>query len=220
MDLLARETYAALRSSEPPNSPGQSTAQYDGESHSSPLIAELSALAIGDDTSTPPGAATQDPTDFSPAQASSPPPPSSSSSSSSPIREHDEYHDHNSPSDGHNEVSSAEEYYATQPVTPIPSSPSLFHQDNHPVFELASPSSHASDTRGLFTSSSSDVTSTSSGDPVLDGFLRSIYEQETAGGADFLCAQSGVYDKVFRSFFARECECNCNQLTLLISPLL
>lgn len=217
MDLLARERYAALRSSEPPNLPGQSTAQYDGESHSSPLIAELSALAIGDDTSTPPGAATQDPTDFSPAQASSPPPPSSSSS---PIREHDEYHDHNSPSDGNNEVSSAEEYYATQPVTPIPSSPSLFHQDNHPVFELASPSSHASDTRGLFTSSSSDISSTSSGDPVLDGFLRTIYEQETAGGADFLRAQSGVYDKVFRSFFARECECNCNQLTLRISPLL
>ncbi|OBS16023.1 hypothetical protein FPOA_13225 [Fusarium poae] len=57
-----------------------------------------------------------------------------------------------------------------------------------------------------------------SGDPVLDGFLRSIYEQETAGGADFLRAQSGVYDKVFRSFFARECECNCPRSCEVAEP--
>ncbi|KAH7177140.1 hypothetical protein DER46DRAFT_568811 [Fusarium sp. MPI-SDFR-AT-0072] len=109
--------------SEPPNLPGQSTAQQDREAYSSPLIAELSALVIGGDSPTPPGATTHDPTDFSPAQASSPPP--------SPIR-HDKYHhDHNSPSDGTNEVSSPKEYYAMQPVTPLLSSPSLFHQHDH-----------------------------------------------------------------------------------------
>ncbi|CAG7561837.1 unnamed protein product [Fusarium equiseti] len=75
-------------------------------------------------------------------------------------------------------------------VTPSPSSPSLFYQDDHAVFEPGS-ASHTSDIRGGFTSSSTSAPSPSGpGDPVLDGFLRSIYEQGTAG-----------------SFFARECEC-------------
>ncbi|KAI5456256.1 hypothetical protein BGZ63DRAFT_435853, partial [Mariannaea sp. PMI_226] len=50
--------------------------------------------------------------------------------------------------------------------------------------------------------SSSDIV-----DTILDGFLQAIQDQETAGGADFLSAQSDIYDQVFQKYF--DCECDC-----------
>ncbi|OBS16247.1 hypothetical protein FPOA_13050 [Fusarium poae] len=178
-------------------------ATLDVESHDAPLIVELSALAISGDGPAPSGVAINNPIGFSPAEASTQPPPLTG--------QHDKYyHGNNNQSfqlDGNAQVSSPEAYHTMRSVTPSPSSPSLFYQDDHAVFEPGSPS-HTSDIRGGFTSSSTSAPSPSGpGDPVLDGFLRSIYEQGTAGCADFLRAQSSVYDEVFRSFFARECEC-------------
>lgn len=41
----------------------------------------------------------------------------------------------------------------------------------------------------------------------LDFFLQAIDNQETRGGADFLGAQSNVYDQIFRTFFDIGCDC-------------
>ncbi|KAG7405711.1 hypothetical protein Forpi1262_v018437 [Fusarium oxysporum f. sp. raphani] len=196
VDPLARERHAASTPFKPPSLPGQSTVRQNRDSHSSPLIAKLSALDIGGDASTLSDASTRGPTDLSPIQAFIP--------ALSPIRQNDEddhshYNDQNSPLHGGTDVSSSEDYSAAQPITRV-------YQHDHPVSELASPSSHMPNVRAWFTSSSAP-SSPDPHDPVLDGFLRSIYQQETADGADFLRAQGGVYDKVFRSFFARECEC-------------
>ncbi|KAJ4129437.1 hypothetical protein NW765_016310 [Fusarium oxysporum] len=203
LNPLARERHTASTPYEPPSLPGRSNTQQDVESHDAPLIAELSALAISGDGPAPSGVAIYNPIGFSPAEASTQPPPLTG--------QHDKYyHGYNNQSfqlDGNAQVSSPEAYHTMRSVTPSPSSPSLFYQDDHAVFEPGS-ASHTSDIRGGFTSSSTSAPSPSGPcDPVLDGFLRSIYEQGTAGCADFLRAQSSVYDKVFRSFFARECEC-------------
>jgi len=219
LNPLARERHTASTPYEPPSLPGRSNTQQDVESHDAPLISELSALAISGDGPAPSGVAIYNPIGFSPAEASTQPPPLTG--------QHDKYyHGYNNQSfqlDGNAQVSSPEAYHTMRSVTPSPSSPSLFYQDDHAVFEPGS-DSHTSDIPGGFTSSSTSAPSPSGpggpGDPVLDGFLQSIYEQGTAGCADFLRAQSSVYDKVFRSFFARECECNCNQLISLINPLL
>ncbi|KAJ9412787.1 hypothetical protein QL093DRAFT_2570441 [Fusarium oxysporum] len=81
------------------------------------------------------------------------------------------------------------------------------HQYEYPVSELASPSSQRPNARAWFTSSSAP-SATDPHDPVLDGFLRSIDWQEMSESADFLLIQSGIYKKVFRSFFACKCECS------------
>ncbi|KAI7759589.1 hypothetical protein LZL87_014219 [Fusarium oxysporum] len=196
VDPLARERHAASAPCKPSSLPGQSTVRQNRDSYSSPLIAKLSALDIGGDASTLSDASTHGPIDLSPVQAFIP--------ALSPIRQNDEddhshYNDQNSPLHGGTDVSSSEDYSAAQPITRV-------YQHDPPVSELASPSSHTPNVRAWFTSSSAP-SSLDPRDPVLDGFLRSIYQQETADGADFLRAQGGVYDKVFRSFFARECEC-------------
>ncbi|KAL6402761.1 hypothetical protein AUP68_14097 [Ilyonectria robusta] len=41
----------------------------------------------------------------------------------------------------------------------------------------------------------------------LDFFLQAVDNQETRGGADFLGAQSNVYDQIFRTFFDIGCDC-------------
>jgi hypothetical protein len=153
--------------------PGRSNTQQDVESHDAPLIAELSALAISGDGPAPSGVAIYNPIGFSPAEASTQPPPLTG--------QHDKYyHGYNNQSfqlDGNAQVSSPEAYHTMRSVTPSPSSPSLFYQDDHAVFEPGSPS-HTSDIGGGFTSSSTSAPSPSGpDDPVLDGFLRSIYEQ-------------------------------------------
>ncbi|KAF4948035.1 hypothetical protein FSARC_13853, partial [Fusarium sarcochroum] len=200
VDPPAPERPADPTTSEPPNMPAQLTAQQDEVSHNSSLAAKLSALDIGGDHLRPSSAAPQSPIISDPTQAPLQP---------SPIRQNGECHHqiqyHSSPLDSKTEVSLPRNY-ATQPAAPGSSSPSIFYQDDHSVSELPSPSSHPPDTQDSFTSSSLP-SSRDSDDPTLDGFLRSINEKEATGGADFLREQSGVYDKVFRSFFARECEC-------------
>ncbi|KAG8664668.1 uncharacterized protein FPOAC1_013448 [Fusarium poae] len=44
-------------------------------------------------------------------------------------------------------------------------------------------------------------------DPVLSGFLEAIRQQDTAGGPDFLLAQSDAYDQILRKFFSHRCDC-------------
>ncbi|KAF6515530.1 hypothetical protein HZS61_005436 [Fusarium oxysporum f. sp. conglutinans] len=44
-------------------------------------------------------------------------------------------------------------------------------------------------------------------DPVLSGFLEAIRQQDTAGGPDFLLAQSDAYDQILRKFFSHQCDC-------------
>ncbi|KAK2468816.1 hypothetical protein H9L39_19578, partial [Fusarium oxysporum f. sp. albedinis] len=44
-----------------------------------------------------------------------------------------------------------------------------------------------------------------SDDPVLSGFLEAIRQQDTAGGPDFLLAQSDAYDQILRKFFSHQC---------------
>ncbi|KAI8404650.1 hypothetical protein FOFC_16145, partial [Fusarium oxysporum] len=46
-----------------------------------------------------------------------------------------------------------------------------------------------------------------SDDPVLSGFLEAIRQQDTAGGPDFLLAQSDAYDQILRKFFSHQCDC-------------
>ncbi|KAG7402402.1 hypothetical protein Forpe1208_v017241 [Fusarium oxysporum f. sp. rapae] len=46
-----------------------------------------------------------------------------------------------------------------------------------------------------------------SDDPVLSGFLEAIRQQDTAGGPDFLLAQSEAYDQILRKFFSHQCDC-------------
>ncbi|KAF5702894.1 hypothetical protein FMUND_13259 [Fusarium mundagurra] len=201
VDTPARERHATSTSSELPSRPGPSTVQRDEGSHSSPLIAKLSALDIRGDASTRPNAATHGPTDLRPVPVLP------------PILQNDE-HDHshydaqNPPFDVDTEVSISEDCSAAKSVNPVLSS-SPMHRYEYPVSELASPSSQRPNARAWFTSSSAP-SATDPHDPVLDGFLRSIDWQETPESADFLRIQSGVYEKVFRSFFARECECNCS----------
>ncbi|EXA29450.1 hypothetical protein FOVG_19070 [Fusarium oxysporum f. sp. pisi HDV247] len=199
VDPPARERHATSTSSELPSRPGPSTVQRDEGSHSSPLIAKLSALDIRGDASTRPNAATHGPTDLRPVPVLP------------PILQNDE-HDHshydaqNPPFDVDTEVSISEDCSAAKSVNPVLSSSSPMHRYEYPVSELASPSSQRPNARAWFTSSSAPSATDPHG-PVLDGFLRSIDWQETSESADFLRIQSGVYEKVFRSFFARECEC-------------
>ncbi|EWY79792.1 hypothetical protein FOYG_17082 [Fusarium oxysporum NRRL 32931] len=176
LNPLARETHTASTPYEPPSLPGRSNTQQDVESYDAPLIAELSALAIGGDGPAPSGVAIYNSIGFSPAEASTQPPPLTG--------QHDKYyHGYNNQNfqlDGNAQGSSPEAYHTMRSVTPSPSSPSLFYHD-HAVFEPGS-ASHTPDIRGGFTSSSTSAPSPSGpGDPVLDGFLRSIYEQGTAG---------------------------------------
>ncbi|KAF4438786.1 hypothetical protein F53441_12718 [Fusarium austroafricanum] len=199
VDPPARERHAASTPSELPSCPGPSTVQRDEGSHSSPLIAKLSALDIRGDASTRPNAATHGPTDLRPVPVLP------------PILQNDEHnHSHydaqNSPFDGDTEVSISEDCSAAKSANPVLSSSSPMHPYEYPVSELVSPSSQRPNARTWFTSSSAP-SATEPHDPVLDGFLRPIDWQETSESADFLCIQSGVYEKVFRSFFARECEC-------------
>ncbi|KAH7462787.1 hypothetical protein FOMA001_g18360 [Fusarium oxysporum f. sp. matthiolae] len=199
VDPPARERHATSTPSELPSCPGPSTVQRDKGSHSSPLIAKLSALDIRGDASTRPNAATHGPTDLRPVPVLP------------PILQNDE-HDHshydaqNPPFDGDTEVSISEDCSAAKSANPVLSSSSPMHQYEYPVSELASPSSQRPNARAWFTSSSAP-SATDPHDPVLDGFLHSIDWQEPSESADFLRIQSGVYEKVFRSFFARECEC-------------
>ncbi|KAG7402408.1 hypothetical protein Forpe1208_v001976 [Fusarium oxysporum f. sp. rapae] len=44
-------------------------------------------------------------------------------------------------------------------------------------------------------------------EPILSGYLHAISEQDTAGGPDFLRAQSVVYDRLLGTFFNRQCNC-------------
>ncbi|KAL3587391.1 hypothetical protein FPOAC2_13287 [Fusarium poae] len=177
LNPLARERHTASTPYEPPSLPGRSNTQQDVESHDAPLIVELSALAISGDGPAPSGVAINNPIGFSPAEASTQPPPLTG--------QHDKYyHGNNNQSfqlDGNAQVSSPEAYHTMRSVTPSPSSPSLFYQDDHAVFEPGSPS-HTSDIRGGFTSSTSAPSPSGPGDPVLDGFLRSIYDQSTSRG--------------------------------------
>ncbi|KAF5724014.1 hypothetical protein FMUND_1261 [Fusarium mundagurra] len=195
VDPPARERHATSTSSELPSRPGPSTVQRDEGSHSSPLIAKLPALDIKGDASTRPNAATHGPTDLGPVPVLP------------PILQDDE-HDHshydaqNPPFDVDTEVSISEDCSAAKSVNPVLSSSSPMHRYEYPVSELASPSSQRPNARAWFTSSSAP-SATHPHDPVLHGFLRSIDWQETSESADFLRIQSGVYEKVFRSFFAR-----------------
>ncbi|KNB20667.1 hypothetical protein FOXG_17643 [Fusarium oxysporum f. sp. lycopersici 4287] len=199
VDQPAREWHATSTPSELPSCPGPSTVQRDEGSHSSPLIAKLSALDIRGDASTRPNAATHGPTDLRPVPVLP------------PILQNDE-HDHshydaqNPPFDGDTEVSISEDCSAAKSVNPVLSSSNPMHQYEYPVSELASPSSQRPNARAWFTSSSAP-SATDPHDPVLDGFLRSIDWQEMSESADFLLIQSGIYKKVFRSFFA--CSRSC-----------
>ncbi|RTE68758.1 hypothetical protein BHE90_016864, partial [Fusarium euwallaceae] len=46
-----------------------------------------------------------------------------------------------------------------------------------------------------------------SDNPVLDGFLDAIHQQDIASGPGFLRAQSDVYDRILRKFFNNQCDC-------------
>ncbi|KPA35141.1 hypothetical protein FLAG1_12197, partial [Fusarium langsethiae] len=53
----------------------------------------------------------------------------------------------------------------------------------------------------------SSVSSAGGDESILSGYLQVIREQDTAGGPDFLRAQSVVYDRVLRTFFNHQCNC-------------
>ncbi|OBS15073.1 hypothetical protein FPOA_14088 [Fusarium poae] len=53
----------------------------------------------------------------------------------------------------------------------------------------------------------SSVSSAGGDKSILSGYLQVIREQDTAGGPDFLRAQSVVYDRVLRTFFNHQCNC-------------
>ncbi|KAF4452876.1 hypothetical protein F53441_4348 [Fusarium austroafricanum] len=44
-----------------------------------------------------------------------------------------------------------------------------------------------------------------SDNPVLSSFLKAIRQQDTAGGPDFLLAQSNAYNQILRKFFSHQC---------------
>ncbi|KAJ3453179.1 hypothetical protein MRS44_018834 [Fusarium solani] len=106
------------------------------------------------------------------------------------------------------------EFASSQPTTLAPS-PNRHQQDGDPPSELSSSLPSTTGPPSLLGSSTSFTppapppsVSSSSGpnDPALDSFLQAIHNQETAGGADFLRAQSDVYDRVIQTFFSRECD--------------
>ena len=116
------------------------------------------------------------------------------------------------------------EFASSQPTTLAPS-PNRHQQDGDPPSELSSSPPSTTGPPSLLGSSTSFTppapppsVSSSSGpnDPVLDSFLQAIHNQETAGGADFLRAQSDVYDRVIQTFFS--CECDCKPLLLSSYP--
>lgn len=102
-----------------------------------------------------------------------------------------------------------------RPTTPT-QPPHLSQRDGSPSEPSCSPRSTSSlfDSSGSFTPSASPLLSSSPIDSVLGNFLQAIHDQETAGGADFLRAQSDVYDQVLQAFFNRECDCK-SFITLL-----
>jgi hypothetical protein len=53
----------------------------------------------------------------------------------------------------------------------------------------------------------SSASSAGGDESILSGYLQVIREQDTAGGPDFLRAQSVVYDRVLRTFFNHQCNC-------------
>ncbi|KAF4470037.1 hypothetical protein FALBO_3059 [Fusarium albosuccineum] len=181
-----QESLETPEPAEPPNSPGRSITQQDEEYQRPPPVCEFSALDIGDGT-TPPSAMIQTATNFNCSVEAS--------FSSSPMRQDDDdddYHQQHTLSAASSEPSCL----TSRPATPAPPSPSLFCEDDHPISELESSLPPTPNIPSWFTSSASS--STSSSDPVLDSFLQTIHEQETAGGAEFLRAQGDVYNKVFR----------------------
>ncbi|KAJ9417921.1 hypothetical protein QL093DRAFT_2565880 [Fusarium oxysporum] len=104
------------------------------------------------------------------------------------------------------EASVLEDDAASQPMTPSLTSPSSSRHHS---------SSSSSQSRGslLLSRSNSSVWSDLSGLPsdepedlILSDFLQAISNQDTAGGPDFLRAQSGVYDRVLRKFFNHQPE--------------
>uniref|UniRef100_A0A0C4DJS1 EKC/KEOPS complex subunit BUD32 n=1 Tax=Fusarium oxysporum (strain Fo5176) TaxID=660025 RepID=A0A0C4DJS1_FUSOF len=109
--------------------------------------------------------------------------------------------------DNRSEASVLEDDAASQPMTPSLTSPSSSRHHS---------SSSSSQSRGslLLSRSNSSVWSDLSGLPsdepedlILSDFLQAISNQDTAGGPDFLRAQSGVYDRVLRKFFNHQCSC-------------
>ncbi|KNB02954.1 hypothetical protein FOXG_05573 [Fusarium oxysporum f. sp. lycopersici 4287] len=108
--------------------------------------------------------------------------------------------------DNRSEASVLEDDAASQPMTPSLTSPSSSRHHS---------SSSSSQSRGslLLSRSNSSVWSDLSGLPsdepedlILSDFLQAISNQDTAGGPDFLRAQSGVYDRVLRKFFNHQPE--------------
>lgn len=69
-------------------------------------------------------------------------------------------------------------------------------------------------------SSTSDSPSLRPEDPILDGFLQAIHDQDTAGGPDFLRAMSDVYNRVLRTFFSYQCDCKSSDPTLFSPEVL
>ncbi|KAH7182230.1 hypothetical protein DER46DRAFT_670678 [Fusarium sp. MPI-SDFR-AT-0072] len=53
----------------------------------------------------------------------------------------------------------------------------------------------------------SSVSSVGGDEPILSGYLQAIREQDTAGGPDFLRAQSDVYSRVLGTLFNHQCNC-------------
>ncbi|KAH6973299.1 hypothetical protein EDB80DRAFT_880107 [Ilyonectria destructans] len=161
-----------------------------------PPTVEFSALTLRDDStpSSPPAQIQY----WSDKNQSGPEPeletaPLPSSPTASPIHIEDD--------DGDDSESSTSDINAvSQPTTSAP----LPRQDGRSSQPRNSLSS-TSDSPDWFVPSVSP--SLGPDDPILDGFLQAIHDQDTAGGPDFLRAQSDVYDRVLRTFFSYQCDC-------------
>jgi hypothetical protein len=59
----------------------------------------------------------------------------------------------------------------------------------------------------LSSSDPSSISSVGRDESILSGYLQAISEQDTAGGPDFLRAQSDVYNHLLGTFFNHKCNC-------------
>lgn len=162
----------------------QPTIQQDERLQEPPLVVEFSALALRDDPIVSDSESAPEPR-FDAISLPSPPTALSSRASEGALPDIES---------------------ASQPPTPAPSL-NATRQDNPPSEFGGSPASAASSPSLSGPSSPSTPQASSSNSPVLNSFLQAIHDQETAGGADFLRAQSDVYDQVFQTFFRFECGC-------------
>ncbi|RKK61793.1 hypothetical protein BFJ69_g17085 [Fusarium oxysporum] len=96
---------------------------------------------------------------------------------------------------------------APQPTIPSLTSPSSSRQHRSSSVSQLGGSLRSSRSDSSDWSELSETPSDEPEDPVLSDFLQVIANQDTAGGSDFLRAQSDVYDRVLRTFFDHQCSC-------------